>query len=219
MNSSELLELWRSEITDKVVPYLWSDVEAFGYMDDAQKRFCRKTDGIADSRTAAVTQLSIVPGTDWYTTHVSILNVRAATRGDTGKPLDLYTAEQANTIGIYFAPTPAGPIKGLVLGLESHAVRATPMPNETVTVNLSVYRLPLVAITDDGDQDFEIDEQHHAALMLWMKSRAYGKQDAETYDRRKAQDFAEQFEAYCAVAKQEQRRARRVLGNVAYGGI
>ncbi len=218
MNSSELLELFRSEMADTVAPYLWSDVDAYGYMDEGQKRFCRKTDGIADARTAAVTQIAIVPSTDWYTTHAAILNIRKATRADTGRKVELYTAEQADSAGIIFDGR-EGPVKGLVLGLEPRAVRVTPMPNETVTINLSVYRLPLVTITDDGDQEFEIDEQHHRALLDWMKCRAYGKQDAETVDRRKEADYMERFDMYCAKAQLEQERARRVHGNVVYGGV
>ena len=218
MNSTDLLTLFRSEMSDEAVPYLWSNVLVYSYMDDAQKRFCRKTDGIADSRTAAVTQLSIVPGTDWYDTHSAIRTVRSATRADTGRPVRLYTAEQARLANIYFDGT-EGPVDGLTLGLEPRAVRTAKMPNETMTVNLSVYRLPLVAITDDGDQEFEIDEQHHTILLEWLKSRAYGKQDAETVDRRKEADYAARFDAYCAAAQLDIERARRVHGNVAYGGI
>ena len=92
-------------------------------------------------------------------------------------------------------------------------------PTETVTINLAVYRLPIVPITTLGDQALEIDAQHHTHLLLWMKHRAYNKQDAETFDKRKSQDFKDAFLAYCEEAKREQQRARRVQGNVAYGGI
>jgi len=86
-------------------------------------------------------------------------------------------------------------------------------------VEFATYRFPLVTITDDGDQALEIDAQHHTALLHWMKSRAYDKQDAETFDRRKSEDFRDRFTEYCARAQQEQQRARRVQGNVAYGGV
>lgn len=217
MNSTELLTLFRAEMSDEATPYLWSDALAFGYMDDAQKRFCRKTDGIADARTASVTQLSIVPGTDWYNTHASIRLVRSATRADTGRPVKLYTAEQARRACIVFDGS-EGPVTGLVLGLEPRVARTTKVPNETVTVNLSVFRLPLTAITTDS-QAFEIEEQYHTGLLDWMKSRAYGKQDAETVDRRKEVEYMTRFDAFCAAAQLEMERARRVHGNVAYGGI
>lgn len=212
--------MFRAEMSDTKAPYLWDDTaEVFPYLDEAQSMFCRKTEGIADSRTSAVCDLAIVPNTDWYTTHASILNIRKATRADTGLKVELLTAEQADQRGIVFLATKLGVVSSVVLGLQDHAVRITPMPNETVTINLQVYRLPLVAITDVGDQVLEIDVQHHQALVMWMKHRAYGKQDTETFDRSKATEFEDAFNAYCMSVKLEQERARRVQGNVAYGGI
>jgi len=290
MNSTELVDLFRSEMSDVAAPYLWSDALVYSYIDDAQTRFCRLTDGIADTRTPSVTRLNMVSGVDWYDTHVSIKNIRKATYNDTGRPVDLLTAEQADVANVVFSPTLIGPVRRLVLGLAAHSVRASPVPpttygptlvstgitaintavipmtdttdvyaamgvtatglpagtkvvsvssNVSITVsanataampsgtvlsfgliiNLSVYRLPLVTITDDGEQTLEIDVQHHAALLYWVKSRAYDKQDAEAFDRTKSKDYATRFETYCAMAQQEQQRARRVQGNIAYGGI
>ena len=219
MNSSDLLLRFRSEMSDKVAPYLWDDTEVFGYMDEAQTEFCRKTNGLADSRTVAVTQLSVTPGNEWYTLSSLVLQVREATRGDTGRPLRVLTTEQFRAQNQYFMPAQSGPLLGFVTGLETHAVRSFPIPNETVTVNLSVYRLPLLPITDAGDEAFEIDSQHHVNLLLWMKHRAYDKQDSETADRRKSDEYRQRFEEYCASVKLEQERARRAPGTVAYGGI
>ena len=290
MTSSDLLGLFRAEMRDVVAPYLWEDTEFFGYLDEAQTRFCRDTSGIADARTPAVTWLNVVPGTDWYSTHVSILNVRKITRGDTGQPVTMLTAEQADTASVIFLPTLTGMLKYVVLGIEARAVRMSPMPvapsglvtvssastltgsavvslastlnlvagmgltaagmppgavivsvvtNASVTMsaaatadmplgtalafgivlNLSVYRKPLVTITDDGDQTLEVGAEHQTALLHWVKHRAYDKQDSEGSDAKKSADFETRFTAYCAKAKEEEIRARRVQGNTAYGGI
>lgn len=219
MNSTELLDLFRLEMADTATPYLWSDDEAYVYMDDGQKTFCRLTDGIPDSRTAAVTQLEFVAGESWAALSPKVRQIRRAWNLDTGEKVDLYTAEQAESAGITFAETLTGPVRGIVTGLEKNAVRATRVPTADATVQMSVYRLPLVDITVDGDQEFEIDAQHVLSLLLWMKHRAYDKQDAETFDRRKSDDFQARFRAYCAQAQQEQQRARRVHGNVVYGGV
>jgi hypothetical protein len=290
VNSTHLIDAFRSEMSDLVAPYLWEDVEAYSYLDDAQTWFCRLTDGIADARTPAVTRLNIVPGTDWYDTSPLIRQIRKATRSDTGLPVKLYTAEQADSACVVFAADRLGANVALVRGLEANAVRTTPMPDSThgvslassaetasatavvlfadttgvvagmgvtasgvpvgtlvssvvantsvtlsanvtavvpiattfqfgTVVNLSVYRLPLIMINADGDQELEIDAQHHTALLHWMKHRAYDKQDAETFDRRKSDDFKARFEAYCNKAQQDAQRARRVQGNVVYGGL
>lgn len=219
LTSDDIATMFRNEMGDRVAPYLWTDSEVYPFIDEAQSQFCRKTDGISDARTPAVTQIAVMPGIEWYATHPRILNVRKVTRGDTGVTVPMLNAEETETRSLVFLPTLTSPVKALVLGFEPHVARIYPMPNETVTLNLQVYRLPLVTITDIGGQPLEIDGHHFPGLVLWMKARAYDKQDTETFDRAKADDYYARFEAYCAKAKQEQGRARRVQGNVAYGGI
>lgn len=217
MNSTELLTLFRQEVDDLEEPYLWSDDEAFEFMTDAQRQFCRWTEGIADSRTASVCQLSIVPDTEWYAKSPLILKVRDARRTDTGRSVGVVNPEHIDDYGLRFDGNKSV-LKAIVDGLTDGFFRAYPIPNETVTVNLAVFRLPLLAITDI-DQLFEIAEHHHPHLTMWMKKRAYGKQDADTYDQKRSDDYEAQFRAYCFQALREQERARRRVGVTTYGGI
>lgn len=218
MNTTELYTLFRSDMDDVNAPYLWSDDDVFGYIGDAQTMFCRKTDGISDVTTPAVTQLAITPGAGRITTHKSVLKIRTATRLDTGRSVEVVNREDMAKRNWYFDGT-QGPIKALVVGEEAHSVRTYPVSNETVNIELMVFRLPMVAITTDGEQEFEIDEQHHRHLLLWCKHLAYSKQDAETIDKNKAAEFEQKFNAYCETAKEEARRARHKPRLVAYGGL
>lgn len=218
MNSTEVLEVFREEMNDTAIPYLWSDALLFRYLDDAQKNFCRWTEGIEDSSTPAICRLNVVAGTDWYRISPKILKVREAVDVATGRPVDVMNMEKASLKGVLFDGKP-GPLKVFVTGLEKSRVRAWPLPNAAATVELRVFRLPFRDITDAGDQELEIDEQHHLALLMWMKHRAYGKEDAETFDRRKATEFEVMFRRYCAEAKTEQVRARHKAGTVVYGGL
>ena len=216
MTSGDVLKLFRAEMADAVQPYLWSDVDVYTYIDDAQKMYCRNTDGISDATTAAVTTLSVTPGTTWLATHPSILKIRGLTRTDTGRPVDVVNFEDMAANGWYYNGT-TGVLKALVVGQEIDKARVYPNASETVTLALLVFRMPLGDIF--GDQDFEIPAKHHRHLLLWVKSLAYGKHDAETYDKGRSDDFAAKFEAYCAKAKIEERRARHKPRTVAYGGI
>lgn len=218
MNSTELIELYRAEMRDTEEPYLISDAALYSYLDDAQKWFCRLTEGIEDSRTLDVTRLEIVPGTEWYPTSKLILKLRTAHRTDTGAPVELLSAEKASRMDIRFDGR-QGPLRYLVAGLEKNTLRAWPMPNETVTLELNTFRLPLSSITDAGDQELEIDEQHHRHLLLWVKHLAYDNHDVEMFDRRKSDDYAAKFKDYCFKAFKEQERARRSTNTVLYGGI
>ena len=217
-NSSDLLSLFRSEMSDQATPYLWSDEEVFGYENDAQRMFCRETEGIADATTTAVVDVAVIPGTTWVDLHPSIKQLREVFRSDTGRPIEVINREDMAPRRWYFDGT-TGNVKALVIGMEDNKARVYPNSNETVTLNLSVFRLPLVDITDLGDQAFEIDDTHVRHLLLWMKHLAYSKQDAETFDRMKAAEFEAKATLYHAKVKEEQRRKRHKVRSVMYGGI
>lgn len=216
-DSTDLLRWFRLDMDDLELPYLWSDEEVFEYATDAQRWFCRKTEGIADSRTAELCQLSIVPATEWYTMDERILKLRGAHRGDTGRPVGIVNPEKLDMFDIRFDGN-SGVLKALVVGLTDGVIRAYPVPSETVTINLEIFRLPLYPITD-SDQPLEISQHHHRALVLWMRYRGYSKQDADTIDLKRAADYEQKFDAYCYKALAEQERARRNVGVTIYGGI
>ncbi len=218
MNSSELLTLFRSEMSDKVEPYLWEDSEGFGFIDDAQKMFCRKTDGLSDASTEAVVKLAVVPDADWLALHPSILRVRSAIRSTTGRSIEVINADDM-PLREWFFDGATGPVKALVIGMEANKARVFPKSNETMDILLTVFRLPLVSITDVGDQALEISSEHHRHLLHWMKHLAYLKQDAETFDRTKAEEFEGRFIAYCAQVRDEERRKAYKPRSISYGGI
>lgn len=218
MTPTDLLGFFRDEMADTATPYLWSDAFVYNAINEAQNWFCRLTEGLEDSRTPGATQLLVTPNVEWYATSPLILKLRKANRGDTGRRVDIINAEKADELGYRFDGRTAGPVRALVTGLERHAVRAWPIPTETVTLNLSIFRLPLTPITGPA-QALEIDGQHHYSLLMWVKSLAYGKQDSEAFNRDKSKELAEAFQAYCAQARREQERARRETGTVMYGGL
>lgn len=216
MTSGELLTLFRSEMNDVEEPYLWSNPEVYGYIDDAQKMFCRKTDGISDATKTKVVDITVAPGSDWVNTHPSIKLIRRATRVDTGRPIDVINNQDMLDRGWFFDGS-TGTVRALVIGEEQHKAQVFPVSNETMTIRLLVYRMPLELI--EGDQDFEIAEKHHRHLLLWAKSLAYLKQDAETYDKSKANDFENRFLAYCEQSTLEDRKEKHKTRVVRYGGI
>jgi len=217
MNSTELLGAFRREMRDVETPYLWEDADVYRYMNDAQNMFCRLTEGIEDS-SSDVCRITVTAGTEWYPIDRKILKVREAVNMATGRPYEVVNMEKASLQGVLFNGRP-GPLRLFVTGMEKHKLRAWPLPSEGATVELRVFRLPLEPITDIGDQELEVDEQHRNALLLWMKSLAYMKQDADAYDKAASEELEGQFRAYCHAALKEQERARRNNGTVVYGGL
>ena len=212
MNTTELRDMFRAEVDDNVAPYLASDSLVYSYIDDAQKMFCRLTEGIEDGRSF---KLNIVAAKEWYDLDPAILKFRKAVNAATGREVGMINEELAEGRGVRFDGR-AGPLDVLVLGIEKHTARAWPVPNAAATINLYTFRLPETVAAGD---DLEIDEQHHARLLLWVKHRFYNIKDSEVRNDDKSAEYEQRFRAYCAQAKAEQGRARRIVGNVVYGGI
>jgi hypothetical protein len=216
MTSDELLAVFRNETTDTVVPYLWSDAEFYGYLDDAQKQFCKKTDGIPDATSAFLTLAVVADDTDYLDLDPSILKIRGVARADTGRRVDLINFEDLAASGRYFDGR-TGPLQALVTGEERHKCRPFPVTNESVSLKLLVFRLPLVKI-EEADQTPEIDEDYHLSLLHWCKHRAYSKPDADAYDPKAAASYEGKFLAACADAKILEARKVHKPRSVAYGG-
>lgn len=216
MTSGELLDLFRVEMNDAEAPYLWTNAFVTDAINEAQVEFARKTDGIPDATTPEVTEIEIVAGTDTYQLHEKVLKIRAARRADNGRPIEVVNVEDMASRNMYFDGLP-GELKALVIGMDEYGVQAWPMPASSLVAKLTVFRMPLADIV--GDQEFEIAARHHRYLLHWVKHLAYSVQDAETFDKTKAADFEDKFNAYCFSVKLEQERLRHKPRAVVYGGI
>lgn len=219
MAPEDLYGHFRSEVNDLAQPFLWTDDEVYHYMNEAQKMFCRLTDGISDATTSAVVNIPLAAATEWYPLHPSILKIRGATFLSNGRPIDVLNYEDMAPKGMRFDGR-TGPVRAMIIGMEDFKVRVWPMPdvNSIDSIILLVFRLPLKDITEDSTK-FEIDDDHHRYLLDWMKALAYSKQDAETYDRGKSLEFEGKFRNYCEQAKIEQRRKRHKNRTMGYGGL
>jgi hypothetical protein len=213
MNARELLVLLRTEIADLAEPYLLNDPVLYSYIDDAQKQFCRLTEGIEDGRKFKVL---VAAGKEWYAISPKILKLRKVVNAATGRELKVINLERMSSEGMFFDGR-TGPIQALVTGVEKNFARAWPVPAAEATIHLNVFRLPDQIVR--GTDDLEIDEHHHMHLLLWAKHLVYGVQDSELYDKNSSVDYGARFRDYCANARVEQERARRFVGSVIYGGI
>lgn len=228
LTSDQLLAKFREDMEDAAGRTLWTDAEIYLYIDAAQKEFCRRTLGIADSRTDEVCRLALADGTEYITLDPRILKIRGA-RLSTGEPVDIINYE--NLVGQSMWPFDYGKAHQVVLddseGPKCYAlitdmvqdmVRIFPISSADQVVQLVVYRLPLNDITGTN-QMLEIHEQHHLYLLYWVKHLALLKQDAETFDKNKSDVMMAAFLNYCNQAKGEQERREHKPRTVMYGGI
>lgn len=218
MNSTDLLNRFRVDVSDVATPYLWGDEEIYQNIDDAQKMFCRLTGGIPDASTAAVTRIAYTAGTASIPLHTSILKIRDVYFLSDGKSLSVKNYEDLQEAGFRLDGRQGRPYY-LVIGMEADKALLYPTPTADDTLCLLVDRLPIKPITDAGDQKLEVQEEHHLHLLHWVKHLAYSKQDAETFDKKASDDYEAKFRVYCAAAKAEKDRAKHKTRMVRYGGI
>lgn len=232
MTPETLLQLFRADMRDEAAPYLWSDVELYAYMDEAQNEFCRRTGGLADS-SSAVCSIAVTAGAPYAEYDPRILKLRDLRRQSDGRNVQIINFEDLGTQGmmsddygrfnlwtaggVKFSDL-SGEIKAVVVGMDANKLRIVSTPLEDDVLLAIVYRLPLNSITPSSTA-FEIDPQHHRYLMYWMKHLAYTKPDAETYDRGRAVEMRDLFAAYCDNAKAERERREHKYRSVAYGGL
>lgn len=226
MTSDELYDLFRKDVVDTAKPYLWSDEEVFAYMNDAYFMFVRLTGGVSDF-TSSATTVAALQGDPLAEIDQNILLVRMATLEPTGDTIKVINAQDVENLsdedfGLLRrlnTSTTVGRVKYMVVGMEPGLVRWINTPDQDYTVKLLIERLPLTTITGAGQTLDDVAAHHHLHLLKGMRALAYRKQDAETFDRAKADTEQAAFEAYCAFAKREKDRYKHKVRVVRYGGI
>lgn len=227
INAQELLDTFRDEVVDLEHPYLWSDEECYRYMNLAYRMFVRLTGGIADFSSEA-TSVALVTGEEEVDLHPSILRIMSAERvSDQG---EVEVINQTD-LGLLFgdpdyrelrqltrANSP-GAVRYLLTGRQKHKGTVYQIPVVDDELMLSIYRLPLKEIVDGSHTLDEVESDHHFYLIDWMKHLAYGKQDAETFDKGKSEEFEAKFVGYCEQCKNEWNRYKHKTRIVEYGGL
>jgi hypothetical protein len=227
MESGELLNLFRCDVVDDVEPYLWTDLEAYQYMNDAYFMFVRLTGGIADG-SSSVTQLTATTGEATTPIDDSIMRVRTVRNtSNSNRPvevinvqdIDILTTEDYGIVhNISQIDTPGRP-EYMVIGEEDGYVRWVNVPDADYVMQLVVERLPTIPITREKERFTGVRQEHHFHLLKWMRHLAYRKQDADTFNLVKSDQERDDFVAYCEMANNEKSIRRHKVRATGYGGI
>lgn len=226
MDSTGLVETFRSEIVDTTKPYLWSDTEVLRYANEAYRMFVRLTGGISDFTSDACT-VDIVAGEPLADLHPSVMRVMSATRRSDTHPLQILNSTDLSKMRSsdygqmkqLVMDDKTGPVRYMMLGMQRGVVRWIQVPEVADTVDLHVYRLPLDQITDFGQELSEVDEDHHFKLVDWMKHLAYKKPDLDGFNPKGSEQCKRDFENYCAFVRAEWERYKHKTRVVSYGGL
>ncbi len=228
---SELLTLFRQQVEDLEQPYLGSDGELYGYLDEAQKEFARGTDLFVGKRARTLAAGSL------YTSPVltRMTKIKRVTLRSTGRKLKIRTIAQmddefmVDDYGNNYGDTSSanwetleGTPRYVVLDEDPKNLRAVPSIPATGTddtVDIYGFRYPDTDIVD-ATSVLEVTKRHHQrALVVGMKAQAYDKQDAEVNNSKLADKFDREFRFRLEKIKRDLRRRRSPAGTVRYGGL
>lgn len=192
----------RQRLDDVVGPkYLWSDEELNEFINEAVNEACIRARLNTDSSSGAA-KISVIAGTAAYSLHESVLFVERAYLDTSAVALGKTSFHELD--GAYNTwPTETGTPTNYVQDMDHASDAGTlenqitlyPIPEVSETLSLTIYRLPLEAMSSDGDEP-EIPPHLHVNLVDWVCHRAYMKGDADTLDTGKALVFERRFEKY-----------------------
>lgn len=189
MRVSEFISTFRNVMGDAVTPYLWSDGEIAQYLTWAEQEAAVRAKLLKDS--------------------VSAFCTISFTAGQVAAQLDasIFEVDRVSVNGKRLHRTTIADLDAAFCGWESHtsnspgryvhdgrSLMLVPRPNVAVVANLTVFRLPVAALSVDFDfREPEIDRMHHPRLLDWVYRCALLKNDSEVINPTKAAEYEAKF--------------------------
>lgn len=172
---------------------LWTTKEMNRYINRIYRKICKETECLVDS-VSTFTQISIAGSNDTPAAIYIDLDPRI-----------LYIEEAKWALGGWFVrevsvakwtnplwETFSGPPTEFALDWSVNKLAFNFKPNITDTLKLRVRRMPLVNLVSDTDSP-EFKVQYHDHFINGVLWQMYLKQDAESFDKSKAEEFKQLF--------------------------
>ena len=190
MNLTEILAECRGRQGDTRAPYLWSDGELVGYLNEAVNEAAEKAKLFRDSITAAICQIGVHAAdlTQDYALDSRILEIYSAKLSGQSLPLRRRTKAEMDALNPDWRNETASTPWGFLTDYSEGYITVHPKSNLDAMLYLSVLRLPLtqMSLTTTPIPSPEIHFRHHPRLLNGMMCRAYLKEDSQTLDPQKA---------------------------------
>lgn len=210
---SDIVTMFRQDMMDQVEPYLWSEGEIFRYLADAQDTFMEATDYIASTETISYAAGALSVSYPSY-----ITKLRQARTADEN-PLRVVTKEEWDEYKERASwRSDTGSLDTIISDLSTHSIRLYPIPVEAGSLHLDVYRTAKTFIEDEDDLEVT-DRSAQRVILLGARAQAYGKEDPETLDEKKALKYSTLFEIKTSDWYARTQNSRRRPRTVAYGGL
>lgn len=218
MNLSDLIDAFRFRISDEVAPYFVSDEMAAKFLSEAEREAAvraRLLHGESRSEVLALAEsVALQPKV------FEVISVRFGRSDARLRDVCLTGLDTVDDHGLRLRKHPGVP-RYAVHSPTTRVIALFPAASQPGVAYVEWYRLPFYDM-EEGDDEPEIAEQHHAGLVEWAAYRAYSSKDTELYDEARAQDALAKFtELYGErpTARVMRRHAERRRVVTRYGGI
>lgn len=193
MNREDLRDLWRRDVDDVAVPYLWSDADFNLWINEAVDEACVRARLIQDS-TSAICTIALADATAHYTLDASIFVVKSARIAAPARKLQILTRGQLDAHDADWEARTGDTPEAVLFDMNTGKITVYPIPTGVLSLKLTVWRSTTEAeqMGDDVDEP-AIARQFHTDLLHWVSKRAYERKDSETYDPERSKDHEAQF--------------------------
>lgn len=217
MTAGELVARFRVLMDDAASPYLWTDTEAYAYLDLAQRQFVKRTDLLLDSVT-----MPVVANTPEVTLDSRFYHIRAARLMDRRIDLKLESLtmalDQATPDGLGQTGIPVYLLLDVING-KGRLAPYLPADGAGDTLTLWGYRAPTAAVTGAASPLEVTDPLDQELLISLMRIQAYDKQDTEGFDLGLANTLRQTTLLELSRRQGELARLRRRPAPIRYGGL
>lgn len=191
MNVGQFISRFRERMTDIATGQLFTDEEIIdGYLNDAVEEACQRAHLIEDN-TSAFTSIAWTAAQASASLPAYVLKVIRVTF-DGRKLTETSIDELDDECGSDWESRTGLP--SAYYFERNGTLRLYPIPAAAGAVKLRVSRLPIDPYSADRDsEDIEIPLQWHVKLLNWMYRTALLKNEAETQDKVRADEYEARF--------------------------
>lgn len=191
MNAGELIASYRDESHDKAVPPLVKNERLIQFANEGEREACRRAHLLVDS-SSGFCSVSVSANEPLVDIDPLIINIRRAKLSISTYSLSPVRAEEMDRVNPGWELHVGTPTT-YVTNYQTNAIRLYPKQQVAADLTMTVSRLPANSMESDDDEP-EIREEYHPALVQWMLYRAYSTQDADMFDANKAARALAEFE-------------------------
>jgi len=208
MTLAELIESFRVDSDDQSgnvdggdADALWKDADLARWFGEAEEEAAIRKRLLFDDYTLAIVQINVVAGQSSYPLDSRMFEISRARllNASTGRFLEDLHITTRDVLDQTCPGWRDQRRRPQAIVQDDTRVMLPGIVDRAYTLRLEGYRTPLVPITQESDPEGivpEIASIHHRFLVHWVLYRAYGKQDADSFDPARSQRALDAFEQY-----------------------